>query len=172
MRSIETPEDLEGVKIRVTPDKVRLATFETLGAEPAPLDFGELYSVLQRGAFDAQENPLPIIHTASFFEVQDYLFLTGHVWGAASLVFSDAVWRQIAEEDRATVEEAAGPWAEEQRRMVGEASEALRPTLEEWGITVNEVDKAPFVEAVQPVWEAQADLYGEELMTIIDGYRR
>ena len=76
VRPVEKPEDLAGLKIRVTPDKVRLATFEGLGAEPAPLSFGELYSALQQGLFDAQENPLAIIYSASFFEVQKYVSLS------------------------------------------------------------------------------------------------
>ncbi len=172
VRPIETPADLEGLKIRVTPDKIRLATFEALGAEPAPLSFGELYSALQQGVFDAQENPLPIIETASFFEVQDYLSLTGHVWGAASLVISDMVWQQISEDDRTIVQDAARHWAEEQRAMIGASSEELRAKLEEQGMKVNDVDIAPFVEAVQPVWESQADTYGEELMGIIEQYRQ
>jgi tripartite ATP-independent transporter DctP family solute receptor len=83
---VRTPADLKGLKIRVTPDKMRLDTFRALGAEPAPLAFGELYSALQQGVFQAQENPLAIIYSSSFFEVQKSTSLTGHVWGAACLV--------------------------------------------------------------------------------------
>lgn len=85
---VNTPADLNGLKTRVTPDKMRLDTFTALGANPAPLAFGELYSALQQKVFDAQENPLSIIYTSSFFEVQKYLSLTGHVWGPASLIVS------------------------------------------------------------------------------------
>ncbi len=171
-RPIEKPADLEGLKIRVTPDKVRLATFEGLGAEPAPLAFGELYSALQQGLFDAQENPLSIIDAASFFEVQKYVSKSEHIFGAASLTMSKMTWDQISEEDQAIVLEAAQHWAEEQRTMAAEAEASLVATLEGKGMAFNEVDKAAFVEAVAPIWETQAEVFGPELLEILDTYRK
>ncbi len=171
VRPIQAPKDLEGLKIRVTPDKVRLATFEALGAEPAPLAFGELYSALQQGLFDAQENPLSIIDSASFFEVQKYVSMTGHIWGAASLVMSKAVWDRISPEDQAVILEAAQRWAENQRQMVADANAELQAKLEAKGMVFNEVDKTPFIAAVQPIWESQADVYGPELMGVLESYR-
>lgn len=171
-RPIEKPADLEGLKIRVTPDKVRLATFEGLGAEPAPLAFGELYSALQQGLFDAQENPLSIIDAASFFEVQKYVSKSEHIFGAASLTMSKMTWDQISDEDQAIVLEAAQHWAEEQRTMAAEAEASLVATLEGKGMEFNEVDKAAFVEAVAPIWESQAEVFGPELLGILDTYRK
>lgn len=171
-RPIESPADLAGLKIRVTPDKVRLAAFEGLGAEPAPLAFGELYSALQQGLFDAQENPLSIIDAASFFEVQDYVSLTEHIFGAASLSVSAATWNKIAPEDQAVVLELAQKWAESQRKMAADAEAELKSVLEEKGMAFNTVDKAAFVEAVAPVWETQADVFGPELMGILESYRK
>jgi len=172
VRPIETPEDLAGLKIRVTPDKVRLATFEGLGAEPAPLSFGELYSALQQGLFDAQENPLSIIHSASFFEVQKYVSLSEHIWGAATLTMSNATWNKISPEDQEIVMDAATTWGLKQRDMVAAANDELIAQLEEEGMAFNEVDKAAFIEAVEPIWESQKDVYGEELLTILDQYRK
>jgi len=171
-RPIETPADLEGLKIRVTPDKVRLATFEGLGAEPAPLSFGELYSALQQGLFDAQENPLAIIHSASFFEVQKYVSLSEHIWGAATLTLSNQVWNKLSEEDQAIVAEAAAEWGGKQRAMVAEANDALIAQLKAEGMEFNTVDKAAFAEAVAPIWDRQKDVYGEELLSILDQYRK
>lgn len=171
-RPIETPADLEGLKIRVTPDKVRLATFEGLGAEPAPLSFGELYSALQQGLFDAQENPLAIIHSASFFEVQKYVSLSEHIWGAATLTLSNQVWNKLSQEDQAIVAEAAAEWGGKQRAMVAEANDALIAQLKAEGMEFNTVDKAAFAEAVAPIWERQKDVYGAELLSILDQYRK
>lgn len=171
-RPIETPADLEGLKIRVTPDKVRLATFESLGAEPAPLSFGELYSALQQGLFDAQENPLAIIHSASFFEVQKYVSLSEHIWGAATLTLSNQVWNKLSEEDQAIVAEAAAEWGGKQRAMVAEANDALIEQLKAEGMEFNTVDKAAFAEAVAPIWERQKEVYGAELLSILDQYRK
>jgi tripartite ATP-independent transporter DctP family solute receptor len=117
---IVKPADLAGIKIRVTPDKVRLATFERLGAQPAPLAFGELYSALQQGVFDAQENPLSIIDASSFYEVQKYVSMTGHIWGAACLTVSSMTWAQVSPEDQAIVKEAAVKWGNAQRQMVAD----------------------------------------------------
>lgn len=171
-RPIETPADLEGLKIRVTPDKVRLATFEGLGAEPAPLSFGELYSALQQGLFDAQENPLAIIHSASFFEVQKYVSLSEHIWGAATLTLSNQVWNKLSEEDQAIVAKAAAEWGGKQRAMVAEANDALIEQLKAEGMEFNTVDKAAFAEAVAPIWERQKEVYGAELLSILDQYRK
>ncbi|MBY6005260.1 DctP family TRAP transporter solute-binding subunit [Salipiger bermudensis] len=171
VRPIVKPEDLAGLKIRVTPDKVRLATFEGLGAEPAPLSFGELYSALQQGLFDAQENPLAIIYASSFFEVQKYVSLSEHIWGAATLTMSNATWDKISPEDQEIVMEAATSWGLKQREMVANANDQLIADLEEKGMAFNEVDKAAFVDAVAPIWESQKDVYGDELLTILDQYR-
>lgn len=172
VRPIEKPEDLAGLKIRVTPDKVRLATFEGLGAEPAPLSFGELYSALQQGLFDAQENPLAIIYSASFFEVQKYVSLSEHIWGAATLTMSNATWNKISPEDQEIVLEAATSWGLKQRDMVAAANDDLIARLEEKGMAFNAVDKAAFIAAVEPIWESQKAVYGEELLSILDQYRK
>ncbi len=172
VRPIVVPADLSGLKIRVTPDKVRLATFEGLGAEPAPLSFGELYSALQQGVFDAQENPLAIIYSSSFFEVQKYVSLSEHIWGAATLTVSTAVWDKLSPEDQAILTEAATTWGVKQREMVAEANAELVAQLEAKGMQFNEVDKAAFVEAVAPIWESQKDVYGADLLATLDKYRK
>lgn len=168
---VTKPEDLKGVKIRVTPDKVRLDTFRALGAEPAPLAFGELYAALQQGVFDAQENPLSIINSASFAEVQKYVALTGHVWGAACLVVSRRVWDQIGPDDQKAVMAAAAKWRDEQRKMITAADQDLVAKLTEKGMVINKVDPAPFIAAVKPVWASQEAVYGPELLQILDRYR-
>lgn len=169
---ISKPADLAGLKIRVTPDKVRLATFELLGAQPAPLAFGELYSALQQGVFDAQENPLSIIDASSFFEVQKYVSMTGHIWGAACLTVSSTTWAQISPEDQAIVKQAAITWGEAQRKMVAENETALIEKLKSKGMQFNDVDKAAFVEALKPIWENEKDVFGPELLSIMDSYRK
>ena len=169
---IAKPEDLKGVKIRVTPDKVRLDTFRALGAEPAPLAFGELYSALQQGVFDAQENPLSIIYSASFADVQKHVALTGHVWGAACLVVSKRVWEQIAPADQAIVQAAAAKWRDEQRKMISSSDQDLVAKLTEKGMTVSKVDPTPFIAAVKPVWASQEAVFGPALLQLLEKYRK
>ena len=168
---INAVADLKGLKTRVTPDKLRLDTFTVLGANPAPLAFGELYSALQQKVFDAQENPLSIIYTSSFFEVQKYLSLTGHVWSPASLVISKAVWSKISPEDQKVIKAAADHWRNEQRRMISESDKDYLAQLKEKGMLINEVDKAPFAAAVAPVWTTYEATFGPELMGLVRKYQ-
>ncbi len=77
---IETPDDIEGMKLRVPEGPVFISTFEALGANPTPISFGELYSALQLGVVDGQENPPAHILTQKFYEVQDYVSRTGHIY--------------------------------------------------------------------------------------------
>ena len=93
-------EDLKGLKIRVTPDKMRLDTFKLLGAAPMAINFGELYSALQQGVVDGQENPYAIIYSNAFNEVQKYLSKTGHIWGSAILCVNSNIWSQISTRTR------------------------------------------------------------------------
>lgn len=169
---ITSPEDLAGLKIRVTPDKMRLDTFTALGASPAPLSFGELYSALQQGVFDAQENPLAIIYSSSFSEVQDYVSLTGHVWAPACLTMSNFSWNQLSTDDQTAVQQSADVWRDKQRAMTQQDDAELVAKLEAAGMKVNEVDTAPFNAQVQGVWAEYADVFGPELMGLVEQYRK
>jgi len=169
--AVSKPADLAGLKTRVTPDKMRLDTFTALGANPAPLAFGELYSALQQKVFDAQENPLSIIYTSSFFEVQKYLSLTGHVWGPASLIISKPVWNRISADDKKIVQAAADKWRDAQRKMISDSDQQLVAQLKDKGMQVNDVDKAAFAAAVEPVWKTYSVTYGPELMALVQKYR-
>ena len=84
-KPIVEPEDLEGVNIRVAETALRVDAFEQVGALPTVMAFSEVYGALQQGALDAQENPLSVINAAKFYEVQDYLSLTGHFSGRGRL---------------------------------------------------------------------------------------
>ena len=168
---IKVPADLKGLKTRVTPDKMRLDTFTALGANPSPLAFGELYSALQQKVFDAQENPLSIIYTSSFFEVQKYVSLTGHVWSPANLIISKPVWNRMSEADRKTVQAAADHWRDEQRKMITDGDKTYAAQLKEKGMEINEADKAQFAAAIAPVWTTYETVYGPELMGLVKKYR-
>jgi tripartite ATP-independent transporter DctP family solute receptor len=163
-RPILGPEDLRGVKIRVTPNKMRLDTFNTIGASPMPIAFGELYSALQQGVVDAQENPLSIFYSNAFYEVQKYLSLTQHIWGSALLSINQRVWGKISGEDQAVMQKCAHIWRDKQRRMIRDADREMITLIEAKGVTVNEVDKKPFREAVAKVWSDFEPVFGKELM--------
>ncbi len=168
-RPIERPADLAGLKIRTPPDRVRVDTFRALGAEPAPLAFGELYAALQQGLFDAQENPLSIVFTSSFFEVQRYMSETAHVWGGAHLLASKRVHDRLGAPDRALLAELARKWGVAQRQMIADSDADFTAKLREKGMQFNAVDKQAFQRAVQPVWAQYEGVFGPEIMGL---YRR
>lgn len=164
---IETPADLVGLRIRVTPQQIRLDTFNALGASPMPIAFGELYSALQQGVVDAQENPLSIFVANGFGEVQQHLSLTGHIWTSAVLAVNARIWDRISDEDKATFHTLAARWRDEQRRMIREADAVLVEEIREAGVDVREVDREAFREAVSSVWEAYEPVFGADLMELI-----
>ena len=169
-KPIVKPEDLKGLKIRVTPDKMRLDTFKLLGAAPMAINFGELYSALQQGVVDGQENPYAIIYSNAFNEVQKYLSKTGHIWGSAILCVNSNIWSQLSDEDKATVKQLAQKWGEAQRKETIQEEDEFLKKLEESGMLVNEVDKAAFQQAVQPVWQSYEKTFGKELMDMVREY--
>lgn len=165
---IVTPEDVKGMKIRVAETKLRVDAFEKIGALPTVLAFSELYGALQQGTVDAQENPLANIVAPKFYEVQDYLSLTGHFYNTIMLVVSTDIWDKISEEDQQVILEEA----EKIQREVIVQNDAQEneyiDTLKENGMQVNDdVDKEAFRDAMLPVYDKwEKDVFGEELMDI------
>ena len=106
-RVVRKPEDMAGMKIRIREIPVQVEAFRMLGASPVPIAFGEVYTALQTGVIDAQENPLGITLGSSFDEVQDHVILTAHVREVQWLIVSDAWWRTLSAEDQDIIADAA-----------------------------------------------------------------
>ncbi len=155
-RPITKPEDLAGVKLRTPPDPMTLDIFNTLGANPAPLAFSELYIALQQGVFDGQENPLMNIYSSKLHEVQKYISLTGHKYEATPLFASKMLWATISKADQQAVQEAAVEAGKYNRQLSLAADSDLRAKLTAAGVKINEVDQAPFIAKTQPVYDKWA----------------
>lgn len=168
VRPIETPDDLDGIKIRTPPDPVTVDIFEALGANPTPMNFSELYIALQQGVVDGQENPLMNIYSSKLHEVQDYISLTGHKYESTPLLMSKVVWDSLSSEDQQAVQEAAVEAGEFNRQASLEADENLRSAMEEEGVEFNEVDKAPFIEATQSVYDDWRKQYPELVEMVVE----
>ena len=93
-KEIVKPEDMAGIKIRTMENPIHMATFQLLGAMPTPMAFSELFTALQQGTIDGQENPLVIFDTNKFSEAQDYLSLTGHVYSPSVMMISNSKSRK------------------------------------------------------------------------------
>ncbi|MES0862561.1 TRAP transporter substrate-binding protein [Ruegeria sp. SCPT10] len=118
VRPVATPADLEGVKLRTMKVPAHVATFETLGANPTPMNFGEVYSALQQGVIDGQENPLAIITSQRFYEVQKYLSTTGHVFAVYMPVISKPFFDSLSAEHQQLVRDSMAAARDYQAELV------------------------------------------------------
>lgn len=161
-RPITTPDDLNGIKLRVPEVPARVAMFKSFGAVPTPMSIDEVYISLDQGALDGQENPLVVIDAFSFYEVQKYLSLSGHVYSPASLTVNQKKFESLSPEVQDALREAAQEAAEGSRELGAKADEELIASFEEAGVEVNEIDKAAFQGDVQEVWDAVADSFEDD----------
>jgi len=172
VRPIVRPEDLKGIKLRVPGGVWRVKMFQAYGANPSPMPFAEVYSALQSGVMDAQENPFPQIWSAKFQEVQKFLSLTGHVYTPAYLIVSEDFWRKLPKDVQDTIAKiawATGDFARsEGERLDKELISKLAPPMR-----VNEPDKEAFIKASAGVYEefGKQVAGGAELIKIIQSLR-
>jgi TRAP-type transport system periplasmic protein len=152
-RPINVPADLKGIKLRVPKGEWRVKMFQAYGANPTPMAFSEVFTALQTGVIDGQENPLAQIASAKFQEVQKYLSMTGHVYTPGYVAVGKNKWERLPEEVRQILEETA----KETQAFVYETAARLDTELLEelkaGGIQVNEADKKAFVEASGTIYD-------------------
>ena len=152
-KPIEVPADLKGVKIRTMENSMHMACFSAMGADPTPMAFGELYTALQQGAMDAQENPYTVIYSSKFYEVQKYLSITEHLYSPTPLLMSLDFYESLPADLQKVVDEAAIEAAQWQYQCCDDQNAELLSELEAVGMIINKPDKAPFREATQVVYE-------------------
>ena len=164
-KAIEKPEDVSGLKIRTMENRIHQQAFEELGASPTPMAMPELFTALQQGTVDGQENPIAVIVAANLYEVQDQLSLTGHVYSPAILLGSPVLIDGLSEEERAWFDEAAQAATEATRAEVSRLEEEGVAFLQEQGMTVTDnIDPAPFQEAVEAIHASFIEQYGDEML--------
>ena len=152
VRPIVKPEDLKGIKLRVPGGVWRVKMFKDYGANPSPMPLAEVYSALQSGVMDAQENPFPQIASAKFHEVQKFLSLSGHVYTPAYLVIGEESWTKLPKDVQNTLAKIAwdmGDFARsEGERLDKELMSKLVPPMK-----ANEVDKVAFINGSVAIYE-------------------
>ncbi len=156
-RPINTPEDLRGIKLRVPEGKWRVKMFQTYGANPSPMKFSEVFTALQTGVMDGQENPFTQIYSAKFQEVQKFLSLTGHVYTPAYATVGAKKWAGLPADVRSALEAVA---KETQAFVYAEAEKGdneLLGKLKAAGMQVNTPNKDAFIAASKPVYEEFAN---------------
>jgi tripartite ATP-independent transporter DctP family solute receptor len=148
-KEIKTPADLAGVKLRMPGTDAWQFLGSALGASPVPVAFGELYTALQTGAVDGQDNPLPTVIDSKFYEVTNQVVLTSHLVDLNYLTIAKAVWDAMTPEQQAAVQAAADAAAEHARQLQLKKEEEAVAFLTEKGLKVYEPDVEAFRTKVQ-----------------------
>jgi tripartite ATP-independent transporter DctP family solute receptor len=164
-RPIVTPADLNGMAMRVPNVPLFLDVWSALGAAPTPMAFSEVFTSLQTGVIEGQENPLALIRSANFNEVQDYVNQTEHVRSWIYLTIAESTWGTLSEEDQASVMEAAAIAQEYERSLLLDSLAADQAYLEENGMTFVEVDGAAFQAAAR---DAVLANISDEILPIVE----
>lgn len=150
-KKVTKPSDLDGIKIRVPEIPASIAAWKAMGATPTPMAFSEVYSSLQTGVIDAQENPLALIESSKLQEVQKYLINTNHVYGYVMLTMSDATYSKLSKNQQKAVEEAAKEATEYENKIVYEQEKELLEKVKAAGMEVVDIDTKPFMEKAKAV---------------------
>ncbi len=148
-KPIRTPDDLRGFKMRVPVSRIFVSLFKGLGAAPTSLNFSELYSALQTGVVDGQENALSLIENAKLYEVQKYTSLTNHIWDGFFMLASGRSWRQMDTATQDIVAKHFDSAALKMRADTIKLDETSEVSLKAKGMLVNGTDSAPFREKLR-----------------------
>ena len=152
-RPINTPPDLQGIKLRVPEGKWRVKMFLAYGANPSPMKFSEVFTALQTGVMDGQENPFTQIYSAKFQEVQKYLSLTGHVYTPAYLTVGAKKWSTLPEDVRKILEDTAKETQAWVYERAARDDDELLGKIKAAGVQVNTPNKDAFIAASKPVYD-------------------
>ena len=162
VRPIDKPEDLKGIKIRTMENKIHLAAFRAFGASPTPMAWSEVYTALQQGTIDGQENPIAIVYTSKLAEVQKYLALTGHFYSPALLLMSMKAYNSLPEDIRKIILDTALECATFERNLLRDDEAKQLEELKAKGMQVTTPNKKPFQDAAAPVFKEFEAQFGKE----------
>ncbi|MFM8751453.1 DctP family TRAP transporter solute-binding subunit [Rhabdaerophilum sp.] len=162
---VEKPEDVKGLKIRTMENPVHMSAWRAAGVLPTPMAFSELPPALQQGTVDGQENPIPIILSNNFNQLQKYLYLTGHVYSAGLLAGSQSFWSTLSEADRVIFMKAAKAAVQTNRDKVEADERDGVAELRKRGMDVREVaNRAAYQEAMKAAMPDFEKQFGADLL--------
>lgn len=166
-REVNTPEDLDGLRIRVMENPVYVDTFRELGANAIPMAWTEALTAMQQGTIDGQENPVNVIHSFKLNETQDYMSLSRHTYAPAIFVMGMPVWNKLPDAAQDVLADAAQEAAEHERKINAEMASGQLADLREAGMKINDSpDIAAFQSAVAPIYEKYGEQFGDYLPRI------
>ena len=169
-RPITTPDDMKGIKFRVAGSKLYLETFKLLGANAVTMSFGEVFTSLQQGVIDGQENPTAIIYSSKLYEVQKYLTMWHYSFDPLVLCINKKLFDGLAPADQKAIRAAAKEAVAYERAVSAEEEKSLPEELKKKGMQVNDLTPAQiavFKERVKPVYAMVQEAIGVEHMKLM-----
>jgi tripartite ATP-independent transporter DctP family solute receptor len=168
-RPIVHVEDLQGLKLRVIPNEVFLASFKALGANPVPMPIGEVYTAMETKTIDGHENPFSVILSNKFYEVQKYVSATNHVYGANILLVSKIFWDKLSPTEKKIMQDSAREAIAYERTLARAAAVKSVADLQAAGMQYNTLvpaELAKMAAIVKPVTEKFAASYDPAVMKV------
>ncbi len=176
-KDLKSPADFVGQKFRVMESPLIIAQFNTLGANPVPIDFGETYNALQQKVVDGEENPLVSIKNMKFYEVQTHVVISNHAYLGYAFLFSNKFWKTLPKDLQTIVLDAADKAAQLERQTTIDSEAGYIKIIQDYGTTVSVLtadEIAVFAQAMKPVHEQFRSVIGSDLLNktyqIIDSF--
>ncbi len=161
---INSMADLEGLKLRAPERDYYVESLAALGAKPTPMAFKEVYTALQTGVVDGQENPIETIYAQKFYEVQKGIAMIDYIDKPAYVVIGEAFWNSLSDADKALLNKAQAASQKVVEELMPDQSKEFIRKIEAAGVTITYPDKKPFIEATQKVRDKLGTkIWGEEL---------
>ena len=175
IRPINEPNDCKGLIFRIMDSAVFRVMFQSLGANPTPIAFSEVYTALQTGVAEGQENAASLTYAMRFHEVQKFYSLTEHVFSFLPIVTSEVWYNGLSAENKAVIDRNIPIMIAEQREMEVAENERFIQLIADSGVAVNSItpeNHLKFVEAVQPVYVEYIGKWGQEIFDIAEEYNQ
>ena len=171
-RAVNLPDDLKGLKMRTMENPVHIQAYKQFGIIPTPMAFTEVFTALQQGTVDGQENPLSVITAAKLDQVQKYLSLTGHVYSPALFLMNKAAWDKLSPADKQAFLAAAKEAVKANRARIDDDERKAVADLRAKGMAVvDNVDKSKFQATLAPVYVDFGKRFGQDNIDRIKNYK-
>lgn len=170
--AVRSPADAKGLKVRTMENQVHMTAFQTLGVLPTPMAFPELFTALQQGTVDGQENPIGVILSAKFDQVQKYLSLTQHVYSPAFIIMAPSVYAGLSAEEKGWFKQAALAGGKAMReKSRADAANGVEELKKRGMQVVADVDRDAFQAALKPAYDQYAKKFGQDKIDEIRNYK-
>ncbi len=170
-RPINTPEDCRGLKLRCMENQAHMTAFSALGMDPTPMAWSEVFTALQQGVIDGQENPIAVIYSSKVNEVQAHLAITNHVYSAAMILFSKDLMDGLTDEQQQILLQAAREVADYERALCEDGESEQIAEMEAEGLQVTYPEIKLFQDALQGAYVEYAKQFGQDSIDAIRNYQ-